>query len=166
MDANTQQAAFDIAAITALIVERHQTRREENAAIRAGLLSVLVGAGIDRIEAHYDAYGDSGNIESVDLLRKVSHAPLVEGTEIAAEASSIALEADSDLYQPVQGPLAETDMTRLEDFLWTMVYCLHPGFENNEGGYGDIVWDLPRDTIAIEHSERFVDVNSYSYEDL
>ena len=60
--------------------------------------------------------------------------------------------------------LPDAIMTRLQDMLWSTVYALHPGFENNEGGYGDIIWDLATDQIAIEHSERFVDVNSYSHE--
>ena len=49
--------------------------------------------------------------------------------------------------------------TRLADFLWQMAYDRHPGFENNEGGYGEICWDLEADTISLDHADRYVEVN-------
>lgn len=31
---------------------------------------------------------------------------------------------------------------RLDRFIWAFVYQLHPGFENNDGGYGELRWDI------------------------
>lgn len=50
----------------------------------------------------------------------------------------------------------------LGDFAWDVAYFFHPGFENNEGGYGEVIWDIARDTISLDHAERFVDTN-HSY---
>jgi hypothetical protein len=48
--------------------------------------------------------------------------------------------------------------------LWDVVYDLHPGFENNDGGDGEVEWDVSADKMQIEHRERFTDYNSYSHE--
>ena len=55
---------------------------------------------------------------------------------------------------------------RLCDFLWSVAYNLYPGFENNDGGCGDIIWVIETDVIDVEHQERFTDYNNYSHEDV
>ena len=37
---------------------------------------------------------------------------------------------------------------KVEDFAWSFAYQHHPGFENNEGGYGTLAWDITADSIA------------------
>ena len=101
------------------------------ATIRADLLRACRATGATAVEATYDGYGDSGNIEDLAFVP----------TRIV--------------------PLGATG-TRLADFLWQMAYDRHPGFENNEGGYGEVRWDLEADTISIDHAERYVEV-SHTY---
>lgn len=60
---------------------------------------------------------------------------------------------------------ANLDM-RLCDFLWSVAYNLHPGFENNDGGCGEITWAIETDVIDVEHQERFTDYTDYSHEDV
>ena len=38
--------------------------------------------------------------------------------------------------------LTEELRRRVEDFGWDFAYALSPGFENNEGGYGELTWVL------------------------
>lgn len=84
--------------------------------------------GVVRVEARYNGYGDSGNIEDVTLT---------------PEAASL-----------------ETDLkVKLEDLLWGTAYDLHPGFEINEGGDGEIDWDVTKDAMSIEHREHFTQSN-------
>lgn len=54
----------------------------------------------------------------------------------------------------------------LRDFLWSVAYHLHPGFENNDGGYGKIKWDITKDVIDVDHNARFTDCTSYIHEDV
>lgn len=154
--------AFDMATLFAEMARMQAERAEEVRKIRADLLVSLREAGIDRVEAHYDAYGDSGNIEEVTLLPEPPEPELPE-PELSAAAEVVPPDGELSLGEP-HPRLPDAIMSRLQDMLWSTVYALHPGFENNEGGYGDITWDLATDQIAIEHSERFVDVNSYSHE--
>jgi hypothetical protein len=172
MDHTKPPPAFDMAALFAEMARMQAERAEEVRQIRADLLVSLREAGIDCVEAHYDAYGDSGNIEEVTLLPEPPEPELPEPElpepelpepELSAAAEVGAPEGELSLGEP-HPRLPDAIMTRLQDMLWSTVYALHPGFENNEGGYGDITWDLATDQIAIEHSERFVDVTSYSHE--
>lgn len=55
---------------------------------------------------------------------------------------------------------------RLEDFGWDFAYALSPGFENNEGGYGTLTWDVEADKINVSHSTRYVDSDTTEHEDL
>lgn len=144
---------FSMTGFTTWLAERETERDAENRVLRAELVAMLRDAGVETVTAHYDAYGDSGNIEEVVLLPEL---PKVELVAVEAEADRPQEDADHRL--------TTADASKLDDFLWSTVYGLHPGFENNEGGYGDISWDVTADSISIEHSERFVDVNCYSHE--
>lgn len=52
--------------------------------------------------------------------------------------------------------------SQLDDFAWAFAYQQHPGFENNDGGYGTLTWDLTKDSIDLDHADRFVD-STHSY---
>ncbi len=55
---------------------------------------------------------------------------------------------------------------RAETFGWDFAYALNPGFENNEGGYGSLEWNLETDKINVSHSNRYVESDTTDYEDL
>lgn len=152
MDQATPAPAFDMAAIYADMARMHEERVRQVREDRTELLAVLQAAGIEGVEAHYDAYGDSGNVEDVTLLPDLPEAD-----------QPVVSEGELPLGMPAPR-IPDPFMIRLKDMLWSTVYSLHPGFENNEGGYGDITWDITDDSMSIEHSERFVDVNCYSHE--
>jgi len=55
---------------------------------------------------------------------------------------------------------------RVETFGWDFAYALNPGFENNEGGYGSLEWNIETDKINVCHSNRYVESDTTDYEDL
>ncbi|WP_194098698.1 DUF6878 family protein [Marivivens aquimaris] len=55
---------------------------------------------------------------------------------------------------------------RVEDFGWDFAYALSPGFENNEGGYGELTWALEADKIDVSHSNRYIETNTTEHEGL
>ena len=124
--------AFDIM----VFMEKDKAERDaRNAKDRAVLRAFLQSKGVTRVDAQYDAYGDSGNVEDIT-------------------------------FTPVTVMIETTQEEALRDFIWSMAYALHPGFENNDGGDGEVVWEIDEDKIQIEHRERFTDYNLYTYEDL
>ena len=62
--------------------------------------------------------------------------------------------------------LSEELRRRVEDFGWDFAYALSPGFENNEGGYGELTWALEADKIAVSHSNRYVETDTTEHEGL
>ncbi|AUR01750.1 MULTISPECIES: DUF6878 family protein [Rhodobacterales] len=62
--------------------------------------------------------------------------------------------------------LTEVMRRRVEDFGWDFAYALSPGFENNEGGYGELTWALETDKIDVSHSNRYVETNITEHEGL
>ena len=62
--------------------------------------------------------------------------------------------------------LTEELRRRLEDFGWDFAYALSPGFENNEGGYGELTWAIEVDKIDVSHSNRYIETNTTEHEGL
>jgi len=62
--------------------------------------------------------------------------------------------------------LTEELRRRVEDFGWDFAYALSPGFENNEGGYGELTWALEADKIDVSHSNRYIETNTTEHEGL
>lgn len=50
------------------------------------------------------------------------------------------------------------------NFTWDVAYHHHSGFENNEGAFGEMIWDTLTDSITLDHSERFVDTHQSFHE--
>ena len=55
---------------------------------------------------------------------------------------------------------------KLQNFVWDMAYIQSPGFENNDGGEGDLTWNIETDKITIEHANFYTERDEYSWEDL
>ena len=62
--------------------------------------------------------------------------------------------------------LTEELRRRVEDFGWDFAYALSPGFENNEGGYGELTWAHETDKIDVSHSNRFIETDTTEHEGL
>lgn len=70
------------------------------------------------------------------------------------------------LVSPDTITLTEEMRRRVEDFGWDFAYALSPGFENNEGGYGELTWALATDKIDVSHSNRYIETNTTEHEGL
>lgn len=115
--------------------ERRAQEAAERAEERARLLNDLRLLGATTFEGEYDGQGDSGEVTSL-----------------------IARNADTDIAMP------EDLLQRLDNFVWNVAYGCSPGFENNEGGFGTLTWDLGTDEITVDHSDRYVEVSMRAFE--
>ena len=70
------------------------------------------------------------------------------------------------LVSPDTITLTEEMRRLVEDFGWDFAYALSPGFENNEGGYGELTWALATDKIDVSHSNRYIETNTTEHEGL
>ena len=101
----------------------------------------LQAAGIDRVEILYDGCGDSGCIESI--------------TYTDGQGSAV----------DVAGKLAMTE-EQLMDLFYDLTQARHPGWENNDGAYGEFHWNLKDDALKHIHNDRFADYDTTEHEGL
>jgi hypothetical protein len=96
----------------------------------------LSAAGITFVTVHFDGYGDEGTTEEVKC-----HAADWFG---------------SDEHEPVQ-----YDASRLQEHFEALVPF---GYENDCGGFGDVVLDVRARKLTVERNDRFEDYTTSRYE--
>ena len=111
----------------------------QQAAAKAAILAEcekLSAAGIRFVAVHFDGYGDDGTTEDVKCYK---------GEWFA-----------SDEHEPVK-----YDASRLQDYFEALVPF---GYENDCGGFGDVVLDVTARKLTVERNDRFEDYTTSTYE--
>ena len=114
--------------------------------IKAELIKALAAIKACQAVIEYDAYGDEGQIESVEAFR-------ANGKSVSLETPPLALTVkggETTMRYPSLGDA-------LEAYAWELLAATHDGFENNDGGYGTITIDVAKATVTLDHNERFTD---------
>lgn len=96
----------------------------------------LAKAGITFVAANFDGYGDDGATENVRCF-------------------------DSDHYTYEEHQAVEQDAFHLQGHFEMLVPF---GYEDNCGGFGDVVLDVAARKITIERNDRFEDYTTSTYE--
>ena len=96
----------------------------------------LAAAGVRFVAVHFDGSGDSGATE-----------------EVQCYASDEYIYDDS---QPIQ-----RDVSHLQQHFEALVPL---GYENDCGGFGDVVLDVEARRISVERNDRFEDYSTTTYE--
>jgi len=111
------------------------TQVQAKAAILAAC-EELAAAGVTFVAVHFDGYGDSGVAEEVQCF-----------------ASDEYIHNDS---QPMKH-----DVAHLQPHFEALVPL---GYENDCGGFGDVVLDVQGRRISVERNDRFEDYSTTTYE--
>ena len=90
----------------------------------------------------------------------------VTGLDVQYEGYGDSGNVEEVVVTPDTITLTEELRRRVEDFGWDFAYALSPGFENNEGGYGELTWVLETDKIDVSHSNRYIETNTTEHEGL
>ena len=103
--------------------------------------------------------------ERADMLRKLRTVGIraIKGTYDAYGDSG---NVEDITIQPAEIDISNRMENRIKDLVWDMAYGLHPGFENNDGGFGELTWDVVADAITLDHGSRFTDVRDSYHEGL
>ena len=96
----------------------------------------LATAGITFVATHFDGSGDDGVTEEVKCY-------------------------DSDVYAYDECEPVAHDASELQDQFEVLVPY---GYENDAGGFGDVVLDVRKRKITVERNDRFEDYSTTSYE--
>ncbi|QKL61258.1 hypothetical protein HI808_06030 [Ralstonia solanacearum] len=121
---------------------------------RTVLLDALHAAGAATAVISYSGYGDSGNANEIQILDAGGQA--VTGDQTVSLMREDARYVDGQW----QSTHALTDMSlrdALDAFGDRAVSLHHPGFENNEGGDGEITFDCIAGTVCMAHRDHYVE---------
>jgi len=101
----------------------------------------LKAAGVARVHVDYDGCGDSGQIESV-----------------------VYVDAAGESLNPA-GQVTLTE-DQLIDLFYDLTQARHPGWENNDGAFGEFEWNLETDTLNHTHNDRYTEYDTTEHEGL
>ena len=96
----------------------------------------LAKAGITFVAVHFDGYGDDGATEEVKCF-------------------------GSDYYAYAEHECVDYDASHLQEHFESLVPF---GYENDCGGFGDVVLDVAAHKITVERNDRFEDYTTTTYE--
>lgn len=124
----------------------NQLQRETRAEDRATVMAALKACDITKVVIRYDGYGDSGGVEECT----------VEGGQ-GQESLTVSVQTKLVDWSSAEmtshtAPLREV----LETIAMQYVAIEHSGWENNEGGSGDVTFDPVADTITVSHTENYI----------
>ena len=118
------------------------------------IFAALAEAGIHRVTVEYDGSDDSGQIESIEAWNTANEKiplPSLRKVQLASENTDF--------------PVDEIGLeAAVEQLAWDYLYDNHGGWENNDGAFGTFEFSVPDRTIALQHNERYTDVNTTTHE--
>jgi hypothetical protein len=119
---------------------------EARPANKDALFDALTRAGITKVVVNFDGYGDSGQVEGIEVH--------------AGEAEAKLPEDQIEFVEPVFGDPEKVERSThtVSDAIETLVYTFleqtHSGWENDSGAYGDVTFDVGNRTITLDYNER------------
>lgn len=121
---------------------------------KAQLFGVLGPAGITHVTVTFDGGGDSGQIEDISAVADNAKVELP-----SAEIELVSHVWGQEEPTRTRMPVAEA----IEQLAYDLLSLTHCGWENNDGAYGEFVFDVAKQTISLEHNERYVTAELYSH---
>ena len=122
---------------------------------KAALFEALASAGVTHVVVTFDGYGDSGQIENVEVRSGDDAIPMPEGMIEIAEA----LWGQSE---PERSIVAIA--TAVESLAYDVLERTHCGWENSDGAYGDITCDVAAYAITLDYNERYTATENYTHQ--
>lgn len=112
---------------------------EQQMAAKAAILAEcdkLSAAGVKFVAVHFDGYGDDGTTEDVKCYA-------------------------GDTYTWGEHEPIDYDVSRLQEHFESLVPF---GYENDCGGFGDVILDVTARKLTVERNNRFEDYTTSTYE--
>ncbi len=126
------------------------------------LLDALRNAGAARAIVSYAGEGDSGNASAVEIYGAYEKEIAPRHPVEVAQTRSAYVDGQWQIHvEHVVMPLPDA----LCAYADHAIDLFHAGFENGEGGSGEVTFDVPAGAVTMEHRDYFVEYNT-TYTDL
>jgi len=140
-----------------IVRERAENQRKAESG-RELLMSVLHGHGVKRVIVGFDGCGDSGNMEAPRYHPDKKDIGKREVPNTMFESRVWG----KDGVKTVKRNKTVDELA--EDLCYTLLACSHPGWEINEGAFGEFTINSDRNSVSLEFSQRIESVE-YSEEE-
>ena len=136
--------------------EREAQAQIEIRHLKSAVIPPLRSAGIASVEIRFDGYGDSGAVEEC----------------ICYDAASAPLPCPDAAVEPFRKEPADRDAeaeprslaAALESLAYLALERHHPGWELNDGAYGELVIEVADASFTLDCSLRFTATDDHSTE--
>lgn len=119
---------------------------------KMSIMNALDQAGITSVVVSFDGYGDSGQIEDIE----------VDGEQATLPDIDIAFKAiDCAATESESKTIALTKA--VENMVYQLLEQEYAGWENNGGAFGDITFDVLERTIIFDFNERYTASNNSTH---
>lgn len=131
-----------------------QAQAAANAQNKNLVFDALAAAGLTSVTVTFDGYGDSGQIENVEWQPSAQPPDSIVALRSANSGGNL-----NDEAQPIT--LAEA----VEDLCYAYLGQDHCGWQDNDGSFGEFVFDVAKRTVELTFNCRFTDheTSEHSY---
>ena len=131
----------------------YETLRDELFALnKAAFFDAIAPLGVTQVIVTFDGYGDSGQIENIEIK--------AGGDVIAEPTVMIELaEAEWGQVEPSRSPTSIA--AAAERLTYDVLERTHSGWENSDGAYGDVTFDVGAREITLDYNERYTSSENY-----
>lgn len=129
-------------------LRKEREEREEKAdKCRDLLMRALKSAGVKKVAVDFNGYGDSGNVENIAYTPKS-----VDGkTEVSDSPHEVREWSDSGSKLVVRNYTLDE---LVEQLCYDLLYANHPGWEINEGSFGEFEINVTKNSVGLVFNER------------
>lgn len=154
----TDPKPFDLAASMARVQADRAAYDARAATVRpankTALFDALVAAGVTQVIVTFDGYGDSGQVEDISALTGGETVDLPEA-QITIATTSWGDDTITERAITVAGAV--------EQLAYDFLSETHGGWENNDGAYGEFIFDVAERQITLDYNERYTATESYEH---
>lgn len=119
---------------------------------KAALFDALVSTGVTHIVVTFDGYGDSGQIEGVE----------VKADDQDFDMPTIMIEIAEAIWgEPEPRRSSVNIATAIENLTYDVLGMTHNGWQDGDGAYGEVSFDIAERTITLDFSERYTATENY-----
>lgn len=127
--------------------------------MKNSLLVSLKAHGVERVVASYEGGGDSGCVEGIEA------SPLsVDLEAVQVTLPVIGVGYLEGKWQEVEQDRAMSLRDAVMEFTYAALRAHYPGWENNEGGRGEVTIDVEGGAARLDHTVFYTDSNDYAHD--
>jgi len=113
---------------------------------KAALFDALAAAGVTLVVVTFDGYGDSGQIENIE----------VKAGDTVIDMPTGEIEIATVLWGQVEPDRSQVSIgDAIERLAYDFLIQTHCGWEDNDGAYGDFTFDVAERTVTLDYNERY-----------